>query len=249
MLDKGVSMRATTKFIYALYYYDFDSPQVQENGPNEVFFYIGRTTNPERRLKQHQYKALRGTEDNYVFIRELNQKNKEWDMEVLREVMDTDNRPWEYWYVIESIRKGSPLKNMRYGDFQHISTNRLKEFATDKSINDIDDLKKRIDKEEADERSSYRSSSAVQLKATERSLRFLREESEERSGQTKKWKIYDLGEGTEEVKAESGLKEGEIAALITPDARERMRMLILECDPLRQGFERRTGLLAAKSQQ
>ena len=242
-------MRAVTKFIYSLYYDNFDSPHYQENGPNEVLFYIARTTNPERRLREHRYKALRGSEDNYVFIRELNQKNTEWDMEVLREVMDTDNRPWECWYVIESIRKGSPLKNMRYGDFQHISTNRLKEFATDKSINGVDDLKKRLDKEKTDERSSYKSSGAVQRKTILQNLRWLREESEERGEQTKKWNIYDLGEGTEEVKADFYLKKKEIAALLTPDVKERMHVLSLECGPLPQGIELRSAMLSAKSQQ
>ena len=225
-------MRAATKFIYSLYYDNFDSPHYQENGPNEVLFYIGRTTNPERRLREHRYKALRGSEDNYVFIRELNQKNKEWGMEVLRKNIDTDNRPWEYWYVIESIRKGSPLKNMRYGDFQHISANRLAEFAADKSINGVDDLKKRLDNEKTDERSSYKSSGAVQFKATLKSLRWLRVEVKERDGQTEKWNIYDLGEGTEEVKADFYLKKKEIAALLTPAVKERLHVLSLECGPL-----------------
>ena len=75
-------------------------------------------------------------------------------------------------------------------------------------------------------------SGALQFKATLQSLRWLRTESKERNGQTERWNMYDLGEGTEEITAEFYLKKKEIAALLTPDVKERLRVLSLERGPL-----------------
>ena len=216
-------MRATKEFIYALYYDDFATPQHLEEGPNEVVFYIGRTTNPDRRLKQHRYEAKTGTEDKYVFIRELDQKNVEWDFKVLGEVEKSDDRPWEFWYVIEFIRKGVSLKNMRYGDFKRMQTNRLKKFASNKSIRNVDDLKKTIEREESEKQPKYKSSGSVQLRAILRSLRWLRVQSIIHDGEIRKWNIYDLGEGTQEIKAEYSMKKREVAACLTPNFEEAIR--------------------------
>ncbi|TAM61261.1 MAG: hypothetical protein EPN49_07305 [Rhodanobacter sp.] len=220
-------MRSTKEFIYALYYDDFATPQHLEEGPDEVVFYIGRTTNPDRRLKQHRYEAKTGTEDKYVFIRKLGQKNVEWGIKVLGEVEKSDDRPWEFWYVIDFIRRGISLKNMRYGDFKRVPTNRLKKFASNTSIRNVDDLKKTIGRNEHEEQPKYKSSGSVQLRAILRSLRWLRAESEMHDCEIRKWNIYDLGEGTQEIKAEYSMKKREVAACLTPDFKEAIRQV--EC--------------------
>ena len=216
-------MQNDKEYIYALYFDDFTSSQHLQEGPDEVIFYIGRTTNPEHRIKQHRYEAKKGKEDKYIFIRELENKNIEWDLKVLRAVDISDVRPWEYWYVIESIRKGAPLKNMRYGDFQRVSDSRLKNLVDDDSVRSVDDLKTLIAKKENQE--NYKSSESVQMRAILQSLRWLRTESEERNGQIAKWNIYDLGEGTEEIKAEFTMKKKELATLLTPASKEAFRKI------------------------
>ena len=219
-------MSATTESIYGLFYDDFRSPQHLQEGPDEVLFYVGRTTNIEKRMKQHLYEAGAGTEDKYVFMRDLKQKNIEWHHKVLQAVCDSDNRPWEYFYVIESIRKGSPLKNMRYGDFQHISSSRLNLFAADKSICTVDDLKEKLKKEEVENQPIYKASDSVQLRAILRSLRWLRLENDERNGDVRKWNIYDLGEGTEEIKTDFYMTKKQVAEFLAPGATERQQELI-----------------------
>lgn len=216
-------MKTTTEFIYALYYNDFASPLHLQEGPDEKIFYVGRTSDPNRRLKQHRHKAKTGTEDNYVFIRDLTQKNVEWDLKILREIDKSDVRSWEYWYIIELIRKGTSLKNMRYGDFKE--ENRLKRLARDDSIHNIDDLERELKRKESESSPKYEVSALMQERAVLKSMRWLREETNVKNYETKKWNIYDLGEGTEEIKADYYMKKEDISKLLTPNYQERMKKL------------------------
>lgn len=195
----------------------------EEDSPDEIFFYIGRTANPEQRLKQHCYEAKHGTEDKYIFIRELQDKEIEWDLKILQEVESTDNRPWEFWHVIESIRNGYPLKNMRYGDFKQVSTNRLKTIADDRTITCIDGLKMRLEEDERESSTKYEKSIELQRRAILKSLRWLRIENEQNNGENRKWNIYDLGDGTEEIKAEYYMTKKEVAKCLTPAFKEALR--------------------------
>lgn len=212
-----IPVQSTKKFIYALYYDDFACPECLEEGPDEVVFYIGRTKNPNQRLKQHQQEAKTGHEDKYMYIRELIQNNIEWDLKILGEIDASDERPWEFWYVIDFIRKGIALKNMRYGDFKQVPTNKLKKLASDSYITNVDDLKKVL-QPKVSKSAKYKSSSSVQQRAILLNLRWLRVESEVQGGEVRKWNIYDLGEGTEEIKAEYSMKKTEVAALLTPNS-------------------------------
>lgn len=153
-------------YIYVLVYNDFPSLESLVEGPNEIAFYIGKAKNPDEREKQHGYTYKTGHEDKYKFIRELEQQGKEWYSVVLKEVDEEDNRPWEYWYVIDYIRKGSPLKNMRYGDLNKISKaikSKLTQLANDRSVNNIDDLQKKLTEESM--KQNYPSSRKIQYRA------------------------------------------------------------------------------------
>jgi len=211
------------KYIYALIYDDFLSAQNLEEGPDEIAFYIGTTQTPKRREKQHRYESRTGHEDKYQFIRELEKQGKEWGLVVLKIVDEEDNRPWEYWYVIDYIRKGCPLRNMRYGNLNNVSDIILIKLAKDKSINTVDILQEKLTNEPKE--SGYSSSRKTQKKAILKSLCFLRTETED-SGERRKWNIYNLGDGTEEIKAEYYMKKSEVADLLLPDVQNMFEELM-----------------------
>ncbi|WP_297764986.1 hypothetical protein [uncultured Alcanivorax sp.] len=105
--------------IYGLFYLDRG-----EIG-RKRYFYVGRSVDVFRRLKQHQYAKKDGHEDKYEFIREIEERGIEWNIEVLKDIPEGEYPPDnERWYVISLIREGHELKNMRYG-----SEEKLKEIA------------------------------------------------------------------------------------------------------------------------
>jgi hypothetical protein len=105
--------------IYGLYYFD-SSPIGKKR-----YFYVGRSIDVIRRLKEHNYAKKEGHEDKYDFIREIESQGIDWDVDVLKEIPDGEYPPDnERWYVIKLIREGHDLTNMRYG-----SESRLKELV------------------------------------------------------------------------------------------------------------------------
>ncbi len=68
------------KFIYSLSHWDFTAPLSREEGPEDVVFYVGKTSDPEKRLISHRSKAKTGHEDVYALIRDLEAKKIPWEM-------------------------------------------------------------------------------------------------------------------------------------------------------------------------
>ena len=101
--------------LYALYY---------ERDDQVNFFYVGRTERaPKKRLQEHRSRAKSGTEDVYKFIRERLQPNgiDVWEMQVLvNEAGDPVDDCEDYW-IVEMIRAGHDLKNMKHGDLRKIA--------------------------------------------------------------------------------------------------------------------------------
>jgi hypothetical protein len=101
--------------LYALYY---------ERDDQVNFFYVGRTERaPKKRLQEHRSRAKSGTEDVYKFIREHLQPNgiDVWDMQVLvNEAGDPVDDCEDFW-IVEMIRAGHDLKNMKHGDLRKIA--------------------------------------------------------------------------------------------------------------------------------
>lgn len=81
-------------------------------------FYVGRTSRPPQvRENEHRRNSVTGTEDKYVFIRELEKDGYAWRMRVIKEIDEADYPPdYERWYVIDYTRKGHDLMNMKHGD-------------------------------------------------------------------------------------------------------------------------------------
>jgi hypothetical protein len=101
--------------IYALYY---------EYADERRYFYVGRTErDPKIRLSEHRYKAKRGTEDVYKFIRQSCQPNgiDVWDMELLVNDQGDPTEDCEDFWVVLMIRAGHDLKNMKHGDLRKIA--------------------------------------------------------------------------------------------------------------------------------
>jgi hypothetical protein len=87
-------------------------------GSFKFAFYVGHTNDPARRLREHKSAARTGTEDKYTFIRtELEPAGLDWTLEVLRTIPDGEIvEDYERWHVIEQIRLGNPIQNMKHGD-------------------------------------------------------------------------------------------------------------------------------------
>ena len=120
-----------TEHIYSLYYID--------NANSEQVFYIGRTQDVNLRKKQHEYSARQGTEDKYVFIRELNNKGIPWFIKAICKIDAEDYPPdYERYYVIKYARLNHQLTNMKHGDFE--KSKEISRMINDKSINSIADV-------------------------------------------------------------------------------------------------------------
>ena len=96
-----------TDTIYALYY--------TLDGKKD-YFYVGRTIDLERRMKQHLGDAIRGgTETSRQFIRDLLTAKLSFDHEVLAEVTSAEQH-YEQYYAYVKLCEGYTLTNMRNGD-------------------------------------------------------------------------------------------------------------------------------------
>lgn len=212
--------------IYALVYDDFPTSDSLNEGPSEVPFYIGRTTNGiEQRLKEHRRLAREGTEDKYEFIRALEARRVQWGIVPLHEVAADDSQPYELWYVIEYVRQNHDLKNMRLGDSIGASKEVIQSLAENPAIDNVHALTEQLKREASKAPRKKRSSEDMQVAAVKRSLRHLRTEIKTHGGLQSTWKIYDTGEGTEEICAEARMTLKEVAALNTPAVKKRFQEL------------------------
>lgn len=98
--------------IYALYYI--------EPGDTEAYrryFYVGQSSNPDRRAAQHRNATAAGREDKYVFMRALMERGVRWEHEVVCAIPEEQ---WafstERWHVIRLFRLGHILRNMKHGN-------------------------------------------------------------------------------------------------------------------------------------
>lgn len=103
------------RIIYALYYMDPTAvPEAKR------YFYVGQSSNPDRREKEHRGLIASGTEDKYVFMRRLVEQGVTWYLERLHEVPEHSYPPDnERWWVISLCRGGHKLTNMRHGSEAH----------------------------------------------------------------------------------------------------------------------------------
>ena len=83
---------------------------------NRKYFYVGRSVDVTRRMREHQYSKRKGHEDKYEWIRELEAAGTPWFSEVIESVPTDKYFPdAEKWQVIRLTREGHDLKNMRQG--------------------------------------------------------------------------------------------------------------------------------------
>jgi hypothetical protein len=101
-----------TRTIYGLYYID-------PGTGTKRYFYVGRSFDVGRRLRQHHYAKRARHEDVYGFIRDLEAAGIDWHHDVLKVIpvgeYALDN---ERWFVIKLTREGHQLQNMRYGSVE-----------------------------------------------------------------------------------------------------------------------------------
>lgn len=119
------------KYLYTLSYVD---PIDQET----YVFYVGKTNRKDGRGQDHRRAWKNGTEDKYVFIREvLEPAHIEWTYSIFKEVpKDTYVEDWERWWVIDYVRKGHPIQNMKHGDLDTIN-----EQVANVSIRSVQDVR------------------------------------------------------------------------------------------------------------
>lgn len=127
------------QFVYALYYDDVPT--------GRRYFYVGVSKNVAARMKQHHYSKAKGHEDKYEYIRRLEQRGTAWDVETLKSIPAGTHPPDnERWYVIQLIRQGHDLMNMKHGN-----RTALKEIARqvkDLQIRNVEDVARAREAEE-----------------------------------------------------------------------------------------------------
>lgn len=115
-------------WIYELYYYTTKT----HLSHSKVIFYRGTVNNitstTERncahRFKEHQRESKdeNNTTAKYCFIRDkIYSKDLEFHIDIVHEYKNVDE--WnehdsEHWWVLDGIRRGYPLQNMKHGDLQ-----------------------------------------------------------------------------------------------------------------------------------
>jgi hypothetical protein len=130
----------------------------------KAFFYVGRSENVGRRLREHIYASRKGHEDKYVRIRELDAAGTSWHVEIIESLGATDYYPdAERWHVIRLTREGHTLTNMRHGSAAHLAE--LAEQVRARHIRNVADV--RADRE----RRQYRDSKMLRRKIWTKILR------------------------------------------------------------------------------
>jgi hypothetical protein len=121
----------------------------------KAFFYVGRSENVGRRLREHLYASRDGHEDKYVRIRELDAAGTPWHIEVIESLDAADYYPdAERWHVIRLTRDGHSLTNMRHGSVAHLAE--LAEQVHARQIRNVADV--RADRERREDVRKYRAS-------------------------------------------------------------------------------------------
>jgi hypothetical protein len=110
-------------------------------------FYVGRTNEPPRRLREHNYEKKDGTELKYQYIRDLESNNIEWEMIILEEV-GPDTEHYEDFWVYKLIKEGYDLTNQKAGDARSIATETLRS----RNFTSAKEFLFELDKEEAEEK-------------------------------------------------------------------------------------------------
>lgn len=99
------------KQIYALFYM---------SGEVKRYFYVGRSKDLKRRMKEHCYHSKMGHEDKYQKIRELKERGIAWSSEIVESIQGNCYIPdAENFHVIRLTREGHELTNMRHGSKEH----------------------------------------------------------------------------------------------------------------------------------
>jgi hypothetical protein len=118
---------------------------VFNNGVRDICFYVGRTEDTDRRLKEHRRlcKDPLETTAKYRFIRELEEQGIEWRMEIFTN-MAVDDDDTEYEWVLRIARNNRhdgiafynemPLTNLRRGDM-------LEEMLAEPQLNTAQQIK------------------------------------------------------------------------------------------------------------
>jgi hypothetical protein len=78
-------------------------------------FYVGRTKDVTRRLREHNYSKTKGTEAKYQHIRKLEAEGKQWELVPLAEVGPCTEHYEDFW-VYTLLMEGYDLTNMKAGD-------------------------------------------------------------------------------------------------------------------------------------
>lgn len=100
-------------------------------------FYIGRTIDPKRRLKEHKRDSKTGDELKYIFIRQLTVCGGKWEMQILAEYSD-NLHPYEDYWIYNCALQGIELTNMRAGDVYTEAESNL--FKKKKAFNTAEDF-------------------------------------------------------------------------------------------------------------
>jgi hypothetical protein len=117
--------------IYAFFFLD---------GAIKRYFYVGRSKDLPRRMREHRYSTPKGHEDKYQRIRQLEEAGIDWTSEVIERVGEADYHPdAERWHVIRLTREGHELTNMRHGSREH--RKELADQVQSKHIRSIADVK------------------------------------------------------------------------------------------------------------
>jgi uncharacterized protein YqfB (UPF0267 family) len=84
---------------------------------NRNVFYIGITSRPKQRLQEHQRESKKGHTAKYTHIRSLENRGYEWGLKVIKSIDDgIYPQDYERFYVIQYLRNGYELTNMKYGN-------------------------------------------------------------------------------------------------------------------------------------
>lgn len=146
-----------SEFIYVLKWLDSTNYQSYP-------FYVGRTNNLDRRFKEHMRDSIDGTEDKYVFMRELSARNLSWVMITECEIPD-GMYPIDYedTYFVNYVKAGFMMYNMKHGDAERRQS--ILDGMVEGEIRTVDEVQQlRIKKEKEVEEKKFTKSEALRLK-------------------------------------------------------------------------------------
>lgn len=104
------------------------------------YFYVGRSKDLQRRMREHNRSKHGGHEDKYARIRDVEAAGMPWFSEAIEAITNDDYFPdAERWHVIRLTREGHELMNMRHGSIEH--RRELAEQITAKHIRSAADVR------------------------------------------------------------------------------------------------------------